>query len=221
MKNNLLGILKKPASVYPVPASGVPDEVISVEKKGLSRILEQNTTDLIFRIQLRPAPRLTNVTSSCLRVTGYTPEEFYADPQLLQKIVHPEDMELFKNFNDPVNAAKTAVLRWIRKDGAVIWTEHSKNVIYDEHGERLSVYFIVRDITRQKRLQEALKEDEDKIKTIFNNVNAVIVRVDKYGRIVESNCKVNDCFGFSRDEVVGKHFTKLGVFTLKEPPEAG
>jgi PAS domain S-box-containing protein len=347
MKSNRLGIIKKNlSSIREIDKSG-QDEVISVEKRGISQALAQNTSDLVFHVQIKPVPKLIYVTSSCERITGYTPEEFYADPELRYKLVYPEDTELFINFINPGsdNTTKTALLRWIRKDGTVIWTENHRNIIRDEHGEPQSVYTVVRDITEQlktqeafkvledkfsrvfqaspnpiciisladeafvdindaftrftgysreeaigrnsielglwvnkgdpdtmrnvlqqkgkmfnyefatriksgeektalfsaeivviggslcivlvitditeqKRMEEALKESEEKYRTIFENINEVIIRTNKYGKITEINSRVEDLYGYKKEEVIGKHFAKLGILTPKDLPKA-
>ncbi len=72
--------------------------------------------------------------------------------------------------------------------------------------------------TELNRIEAALRESEEECKTVFDDVDAVIVRMNKYGRITEINSKVEEFFGFKREEVIGKHFTKLGVITLKDLP---
>jgi two-component system NtrC family sensor kinase len=70
---------------------------------------------------------------------------------------------------------------------------------------------IIHDITEQKKLEKALRESEDKYRTIFDNVNEVIVCTNKFGKITEVNSKSEEYYGFKRDELIGKHFTKLGI----------
>ncbi len=51
------------------------------------RRLAENAPDLIYRYVLVPQPRLEYVSPATVRLTGYTPEEHYADPDLVFKIV--------------------------------------------------------------------------------------------------------------------------------------
>ena len=51
-------------------------------------------------------------------ITGYIPEEHYADPDLGLKRVHPEDRHLLeRSFRSP---EQPLVLRWYCKDGVLI-----------------------------------------------------------------------------------------------------
>ena len=55
------------------------------------RRLAENAPDLIYRYVLVPQPRLEYVSPAAIVLTGYTPEEHYADPNLVFKIVDPDD----------------------------------------------------------------------------------------------------------------------------------
>ena len=63
-------------------------------------------------------------------MTGYTPGEHYADPDLGLKRVHPEDRHLLeRSMRSP---EEPLVLRWYHKDGGLIWADHSRT-----HGGRI------------------------------------------------------------------------------------
>lgn len=72
--------------------------------------------------------------------------------------------------------------------------------------------------TELERRKGERRESEEKYRQIFENVNVVIIRMNKYGKITDVNSKAEQYFGFKREELIGKHFTRLGVFTLKELP---
>jgi diguanylate cyclase (GGDEF)-like protein len=86
---------------------------------------------------------------------GYTPEEHYADPELWRKIVHPDDRHLIdKVLRQPESPI---TIRWLRKDGTVIWAEPHNKPIYDEAGELVAIEGISRDVTERKILEEQLE----------------------------------------------------------------
>jgi len=69
-----------------------------------------------------------------------------------------------------------------------------------------------------KQTEEALKESEERYKAIFESVNDAIVRLDKYGKIIDFNDRVSDILGYTRDEMIGKSIAKAGVFSLEDLP---
>jgi len=86
-----------------------------------------------------------------------------------------------------------------------------------KHGERIiGVQTIIRDITERKKEEEATIESEEKFRSIFEGVAEGIVYVDKFGKILDANKKAVEIFGGCKEEIVGKRFTKIGIFTLKD-----
>jgi PAS domain S-box-containing protein len=119
------------------------------------RLLAEQAQDLIYRYRLGPEPGFEYISPSATLITGYTPEEHYADPLLGVKLVHPDDRHLLERAQrEPEAAVGPLTLRWLRKDGTIIWTEQVNRVISDEAGRPLVIEGIARDITERKRAEE-------------------------------------------------------------------
>ncbi|HKZ50735.1 MAG TPA: PAS domain S-box protein, partial [Dehalococcoidia bacterium] len=58
------------------------------------RLLTEHARDAIFRRRLGPAPGYDHMSRAIMGLTGYTPEEFYAVPDLSMKTTHPADRPL-------------------------------------------------------------------------------------------------------------------------------
>lgn len=63
-----------------------------------------------------------------------------------------------------------------------------------------------------------LRESEEKFKTIFENADDCLIYLDKTGKILDINKKAVNVFGGSKNEILEKHFTKVGLFSLKDIP---
>lgn len=119
------------------------------------RLLAENARDVVFRFDMLPQPRFTYMSPSCRRLFGYEPEDYYADSDLGRKVVHPEDRPLLEAARrGAVPPDEPVVLRWIRKDGEVVWTEQWNTLIRDEKGEVIASEGIVRDITPRRLAEE-------------------------------------------------------------------
>ena len=117
------------------------------------RLLAENAQDLIFRLSLKPRKKYEYVSPSAKVITGYDPDEFYGDPDIDLRLVHPEDRDIY----DGESFDKVMELRWRRKDGRNIWVEKHNTLIYDEEGKLAAVEGIVRDITKRKELELKLE----------------------------------------------------------------
>ena len=100
------------------------------------------------------------VSPSCERVTGYRPEEFMKDPELLMKIVHPEDRaRLVEHDKEVAGSAKPCSMdfRIITRSGQERWIGHRCQSVYSPDGPFLGKRGSNRDITERERAEEKLK----------------------------------------------------------------
>ncbi len=148
----------------------------STEKLNL---LLRNARDIIYRIDLVPERRYSYVSPAVAAITGYTPEEHYRDPDLGMKIVHPDDRLLLEAVNrGEIPLDQPLALRWIRKDGTMIWMELKNVPVYDEDGTLIAIEGIARDVTERKRMEEALRESEERYRLFLQNFQGIAFRAD-------------------------------------------
>jgi len=74
------------------------------------------------------------------------------------------------------------------------------------------------DITERKQMEEKTRESEEKFRSIFQSVNDGIAYLDKSGRVLDVNDKVVQIFGGSKEELLGKRFTSIGIHSPKNVP---
>ena len=117
-------------------------------------------------------------------------------------------------------------IRTGRRASAELWIPQSQRClaitidpIKDDKDKIKSAVHIVRDITQQKKVEESLKGSEEKFRSIFKYANDGIAYLDSFGRILDVNEKVEKIFGGSRSELINKHFTKLGILSIKDIPK--
>jgi len=108
----------------------------------------------------------------------------------------------------------------IGKDGRIICFHCTASVaLRDKEGKPTAVIEISRDITEHKQMEEALRESEEKYKGIFELAPDNILTLDLKGKITSCNTTAARLSGYSKDEIVGKHFAKLGFFKAKDLPK--
>jgi PAS domain S-box-containing protein len=127
----------------------------------LFRRLAENAQDVVYRYRIRPKRGFEYVSPAVTAVNGYTPEEHYADPDLGYKIVHPDDVDLLGTSLNPTvrTLGEPMVIRWIRKDGSLVWTEQRTVPLLDSKGSVVAIEGIARDITDRKIEEEHLIGD--------------------------------------------------------------
>jgi PAS domain S-box-containing protein len=68
---------------------------------------------------------------------------------------------------------------------------------------------IFRDITDVKRAQDALRESEEKLRSLFNDALDMIHIVEEDGKIIDANPAELETMAYTRDEYLGKHILEI------------
>ncbi|MDL1964242.1 MAG: PAS domain S-box protein, partial [Deltaproteobacteria bacterium] len=63
----------------------------------------------------------------------------------------------------------------------------------------------IRDITKSKRAEEALRQSEARYRELVQNANSMIVRIDAEGKVIFFNEFAQSFFGYTEDEIIGKN----------------
>lgn len=90
--------------------------------------------------------------------------------------------------------------------------------ILDEDGQMTAFVYTVKDITLLKKVEEALRESEEKYRTMVELAPDGIIALDGRGFITSCNQSFLDMVGYSEDEYVDKHFSKLTSIRPKDLP---
>ncbi|NKE73397.1 PAS domain S-box protein [Candidatus Manganitrophus noduliformans] len=124
---------------------------------------------------LRPDGRWLTANPAFYRMLGY------AEPELLeetfQSILHPEDLEAHLKGARQLLAGQINLFaveeRLFHKDGRIIWTHASVTVVRAAEGDPLYFVAQIQDISGSKRIQEALRESEERFRQLAENITEV------------------------------------------------
>ena len=123
------------------------------------RRLAENAPDIVFRYELHPRRCYAYVNPAVSAITGYSPEDHYADPDLGFKIVHRDDLpQLETVLRGKFPGESTITLRWVHKNGTLVWIEQRNVLVRDQAGRVVAIEGIARDITERKQLEEQLRQ---------------------------------------------------------------
>jgi two-component system, cell cycle sensor histidine kinase and response regulator CckA len=122
------------------------------------RMLTENAPDVIFRYRLWPTRGFEYVSPVTTAITGYTPQEHYADPDLWLRITHPEDAARQAHLlrPDEESAGALVAVRWKYKNADWVWIEERCSPVFDEAGRQVCVEGVVRDISSRRELEDQL-----------------------------------------------------------------
>lgn len=173
------------------------------------RLHFENVSDVLFSVA--PDLTITSMSPSVERVLGYKPEELVGQvfPEL--DLFAPESRQRAVENTRRVFAgepATSATFEFITKDGSRRFGEISSAPVYQD-GVIVSMISVARDVTEKKLAQDALVDSEEKFRTIFENANDGIVYLDAAGTVIDANGRLEEMFGYARQEVIGKNFQEV------------
>ncbi|GAB6058250.1 PocR ligand-binding domain-containing protein [Desulfonatronum parangueonense] len=150
------------------------EETLSESEERYRRITEC-LTDYLYSVRVEDGRIAQTVHSpACEAVTGYTAEEFAADPYLWINMVLPEDRDMVREQARSVLAhgrADPLEHRIHRKDGSVRWISNTIVPKSDLQGHLVAYDGLIKDITERKNMDLALRKSETRVR---NKLHALL-----------------------------------------------
>jgi PAS domain S-box-containing protein len=158
-----------------------------------------------------PAGALRYVSPACERITGYTAEQFSANPRLLDQLVLPQDAQAwFKHsHNHKERGLQEIRFRIRRRDGEIAWIEHVCQPVVDEQGAFLGYHASNRDITGRVQAEASLRLLSSAVEQSHEGVAVS----DLEGNLQFVNHAFAAMHGYVPGELVGEH---LSIFHTPE-----
>jgi PAS domain S-box-containing protein len=158
--------------------------------------------------------RITRFNKTCESLTGYTALEvlgrvfweFLIPSQDLPGVM--ETWQALQSGNFPRHHEN----RWVGKHGSQNFIAWTNTVLAGPKGEIRSIVSTGIDITRRKQVEEALRENEEKYRTLFTSLSDALFLVDRETMaILEVNEAATTLFGYPREEMLALKTTDLSA----------
>jgi len=181
------------------------------------RFIVETTNDAI--ISADSGGKIIFWNKAAEHIYGYTAEEAvgklfsFIVPEELRKS-HQSTLHQVATTGKSDLAGKSIESVGVRKNGSVLPVEFSVSVWETEKGTFFTA--VIRDITERKQAEDALRESEERFRSIMENANDAIFFVDSEGYIRFWNRKAEELYGYTADEIVGKPHSVLVPKRLQE-----
>jgi PAS domain S-box-containing protein len=186
----------------------------------LYRLVIEQTKDYALFV-LDPAGRISTWNAGAERIKGYAADEIIG--RHFSVFYTRESVES----GWPAHELKVATAEgrfedegWrVRKDGSRFWANVVITALRDPQGRLLGFSKITRDLTGRREHEEALRESEERFRLLVEGVTDYSVfMLDPEGIVTSWNTGAQRISGYTRDEIIGKHFSR---FYLQEHIDAG
>jgi PAS domain S-box-containing protein/putative nucleotidyltransferase with HDIG domain len=142
------------------------------------RRLAENAPDVIYRFRLESPPGLEYVSPAVEKISGYSPEEMYADPGLLLKVLSSGDQRLLQDASQGLIPRTPFQLRVTRKDGSFVWIETRNTQVFDQAGNLVAYEGIARDVTDRVWAEENIQRQFQRLNALRIVDTAITASLD-------------------------------------------
>ncbi len=169
------------------------------------RLLAERSNDMISRI--RSDGTIVYVSPASERIVGYTQDEII-EHQLID-MIHPEDKSIFAFVLEQAQSSEELYplqYRLQRKDGSYVWVESTAAIVRDSaSGTVIELQITIRDITERIAAESALRQSEEKLRSLITQSSDGIVLTDEEGRVIEWSRGQEQITGLYSSDVLGKN----------------
>jgi PAS domain S-box-containing protein len=129
-----------------------------VEAEERFRALEEQVPAITYLDAIDGPQKTLAISEQTSTILGYAPEDWYADPELWNKIVHPDDKDRLDAAERSGGLAGGIEYRVITKDGRTVWLHDRSRLITDGEGVPRYWLGVLVDVTDRRRVHELRHE---------------------------------------------------------------
>lgn len=164
------------------------------------RALIEHGMDAIALIGVDAA--ILYASPSTTRILGYPIEEIIGRNAF--DLIHPDDLlyttSLFAKLILKPGESITGLLRCRHKDGSWIWIEGvGNNLLPDPSVNALVINY--RDVSERRRTEEALRNSEEKYRSLITNIPDVTWTTNEKGRTTFISPNIETIYGYTPEEI--------------------
>ena len=172
--------------------------------KFLKNILDSSSSISIVSTDLEQNVLFWNKGAE--NIFGYKAEEIVGRQKI--DILYPDDetKEIVNEIRSLIVKDKKNMnkeVKQITREGRTLWVNLNLTPSFDERGNVMGILGIGEDITERKKMDESLRESEEKYRTILESIEEGYFEADLTGNFTFLNdalCKIS---GYTRDELLG------------------
>jgi diguanylate cyclase (GGDEF)-like protein/PAS domain S-box-containing protein len=148
---------------------------------------------------------LTYVNEYLAKMLGYSIDDMIGRSTLdfyYDKESRKVQEEIFKKRRAGMRDSTPYEVTWRRKDGQKVYSILSPTPLFGANGHYTGSFAIHTDITDRKRIEEALRESEEKYRELINGMNDTAWVIDFEGNFIDVNNAAIEVLGYSREELL-------------------
>jgi PAS domain S-box-containing protein len=177
-------------------------------------------------------------TNECVSITDLNDRVLFINQSFIntygfdEKDLKDSSISMIRSPNTPAEISREILPATLRggwhgevlnrkKDGSEFLVSLSTAVVKNSQGQPFALIGVATDITEKKKTEEALKQSEERFRSVTRTANDAIISVDSKGKILGWNNGAGKIFGYEEREIIGQALDLIIPEKYKEPHKAG
>jgi len=151
--------------------------------------------------------RVEFMADEIFTIHGITPASWRGTSEALEELVHPEDLEAFRQTIERALSCGAAEVehRVVRPNGEICFVRERTEAIRNSDAEAVRILGTCQDITDQKAAQQEIEHSRQFLAAITDNMAEGMIATDGLGKVTFVNAAAERLLGWEATELMGKY----------------
>lgn len=180
----------------------------------LTQAVEQSPASVLITDQ---HGNITYVNPQFTGLTGYSQSEVLGkNPNIVQSGLTPD--EIYREMWHTIQSGRTWHGEFLnrKKNGDLYWENAVIAPVMDQEGHIFNFIAVKDDITERKRIEDALRSNEERFRHLVMSAPDAVFGVDVDGKIVFANREASKLLRYEAEELLGRDVDLLVPLSLRE-----
>ena len=176
----------------------------------LDRAVAASSNGIVITDPRAPDDPIVYVNPAFERISGYPVDEVLGhNCRFLQG--EDRDQPALNELRSALSEERESrvVLKNYRKDGTLFWNELYVSPVHDEEGRLTNFVGVQNDITERRRIEDVLRESEERFRATFEHAAIGAAQVGIDGRWLRVNQRLGEIVGYEPEELLQTTFQEI------------
>jgi PAS domain S-box-containing protein len=179
------------------------------ESQELYRSLFEGVPVGLYRTM--PSGEILDANQAFVKMLGYLDPSSLLVANFINMYAIRDERKQWENLMEKDGIVRDFEARLRRKDDTVIWIRNTCHAVRNSDGQVLYHEGAIQDITERKWAEEALRESEERYRTLFEESRDVIYITARDGKFIDINKSGLELFAYNKKEIMGLNVQDIYV----------
>ncbi len=156
-----------------------------------------------------PSGEFLEANHALIEMHGYSDREVFLRLNTASLYINADDRHRWMRLIDRAGVVRDFETQMRKIDGTTIWVRNNSRAVRDAEGQTLFFEGSLEDVTGRKRMEEDLRESEERFRSTFEQAAVGVAHVSPEGHWLRVNQRLCEIVGYSQEELLQRTFQDI------------